>query len=200
MDEIPAGRERRQVAGELPFRVRFQRTVGRRARGGAQRDLPLRIGLEIQDLLRCGVTGGSATAERMRRGAAGRRGRREFVVVDVWNRAMCHLGMAERYSITARSDEMNKTEMADRLAARTGLSKGAAKDAVDGVFAIVGEALADDEEVRLPGFGTFGTRGRPARTGRNPRTGVAVAISASTSPTFKAGKTLKDTVNAGPRS
>ena len=122
------------------------------------------------------------------------------MVVGVWNRAMCHLGMAERYSITAGSDEMNKTEMADRLAARAGLSKGAARDAVDGVFAIVGEALADGEEVRLPGFGTFGTRNRPARTGRNPRTGEAVAISASTSPTFKAGKTLKDTVNAGPRS
>ena len=118
------------------------------------------------------------------------------MVVDAWNRAMCHLGMAERYNITARSHEMNKTEMADRLAARTGLSKGAAKDPVDGVFAIIGEALADGEEVRLPGFETFGTRSRPARSGRNPRTGEAVAISASTSPTIKAGKTLKDTVNA----
>ena len=91
---------------------------------------------------------------------------------------------------------MNKTEMADRLAARTGLSKSAARNAVDSVFATIGEALADVEDVRLPGFGTFGTRRRPARTGRNPRTGEAVSISASTSPTFKAGKTLKDTVNA----
>ena len=95
---------------------------------------------------------------------------------------------------------MNKTEMADRLAARTGLGKGAARDAVDGVFAIIGEALADGEDVRLPGFGTFGTRRRPARTGRNPSTGEAVSISASTSPTFKAGKTLKDTVNGAPGS
>ena len=95
---------------------------------------------------------------------------------------------------------MNKTEMADRLAARTGLSKSAARDAVDGVFAIIGEALADGEDVRLPGFGTFGARSRPARTGRNPMTGEAVSISASTSPTFKAGKTLKDTVNGGPGS
>ena len=95
---------------------------------------------------------------------------------------------------------MNKTEMADRLAARTGLSKSAARDAVEGVFAIIGEARADGEDVRLPGFGTLGTRSRPARTGRNPRTGEAVSISASTSPTFKAGKTLKDTVNAGPGS
>ena len=92
---------------------------------------------------------------------------------------------------------MNKVEMADRLAARIGLSKSAAKEAVDGVFASIGDALANGEEVRIAGFGTFGTRSRPARTGRNPRTGEAVSISASTSPTFKAGKTLKDAVTAG---
>ena len=90
--------------------------------------------------------------------------------------------------------------MADRLATRTGLGESAAKEAVDGVFAVIGDALADGEEVRVAGFGTFGTRSRPARTGRNPRTGEAVSISASTSPTFKAGKTLKDAVNADPGS
>ena len=95
---------------------------------------------------------------------------------------------------------MNMAEMADRLAARTGLSNAAAKEAVDGVFAAIGDALANGEKVRIPGFGTFGTRSRPARAGRNPRTGEAVSISASTSPTFKAGKTLKDTVNLGPGS
>ena len=95
---------------------------------------------------------------------------------------------------------MNKAEMADRLAARTGLSKVAGREAVDGVFAAIGDALANGEEVRIAGFGTFGTRSRPARTGRNARTGEAVSISASTSPTFRAGKTLKDTVNAGPGS
>lgn len=113
---------------------------------------------------------------------------------------MCHPGMAEGHCVTAGGEHMNKTEMAARLAARTGLSKGAARDAVDGMFAIIGEALADGEEVRLPGFGTFGIRSRPARTGRNPRTGEAVSIPASTSPTFKAGKTLKDSVNGGPGS
>ena len=92
---------------------------------------------------------------------------------------------------------MNKAEMADRLAARTGLSKAVAKEAVDGVFGAIGDALANGEEVRIAGFGTFGTRNRPARTGRNPSTGEAVSISASTSPTFKAGKTLKDVINAG---
>ena len=95
-------------------------------------------------------------------------------------------------------EPMNKAQMPGRLAAGTGLSKAVARDAVDGVFAIIGEALADGEDVRVPGSGTFGTRSRPARTGRNPGTGEAVSISASTLPTFKAGKTLKDTVNAGP--
>ena len=95
---------------------------------------------------------------------------------------------------------MNKTAMADRLAALTGLSKSVAKEAVAGVFAAIGEALANGEEVRIAGLGTFGTRGRPAPTRRNPRTGEAVSISASTLPTFKAGKTLKDAVKAGPAS
>ena len=91
---------------------------------------------------------------------------------------------------------MNKGQMADRLAARTGLNKAAARDAVDGVFETIGEALANGEEVRIAGFGSFGTRSRPARTGRNPRTGEPVSISASRSPSFKAGKTLKDSLNA----
>ena len=92
---------------------------------------------------------------------------------------------------------MNKAGVVDRLAARTGLSKAAAGEAVDGVFAVIGDALAAGDEVRIAGFGIFGTRSRPARTGRNPRTGEPVSISALTSPTFKAGKALKDAVNAG---
>ena len=99
---------------------------------------------------------------------------------------------------------MNKAETADWLAARVGLSKTVAREAVDGLFAVIGEALANGEEVRIAGFGAFGTRSRPARTGRNPRTGeavsISVSISVSTSPTFKAGKTLKGVVNAGPGS
>ena len=94
---------------------------------------------------------------------------------------------------------MNKAEMADRLAARAGLNKAAARDAVDSVFATIGEALADGDEVRIAGFGTFAARIRPARTGRNPRTGEAVSISASKSPSCKARKVLKDVVNGGQR-
>ena len=94
---------------------------------------------------------------------------------------------------------MNKQEMADRLAVGTGLDKAAARDAVDGVFEAIGEALANGDEVRIAGFGTFGNRNRPARTGRNPRTGEAISISASKSPSFKAGKRLRDAVNTGGR-
>ena len=94
---------------------------------------------------------------------------------------------------------MNKVEMADRLAAQTGMSKAAARDAVDSVFTTIGEALANDDEVRIAGFGTFAARTRPARTGRNPGTGEAITISASKSPSFKPGKALKDDVNGGQR-
>ena len=91
---------------------------------------------------------------------------------------------------------MNKSELAERLAGRTGMSKAAARDAVDGVFETIGEALVNGEEVTILGFGTFGTRNRPARTGRNPGTGEQIEIAASTAPAFKAGKTLKDAMNS----
>ena len=95
---------------------------------------------------------------------------------------------------------MNKVEMTDRLAARTGMNKVAARDAVDSVFATIGEALANGDEVRNAGLRTFAARTRPARTGGNPRTGEAISISASKSPSFKAGKALRDAVNADRRS
>ncbi len=88
---------------------------------------------------------------------------------------------------------MNKSELAERLAGRTGMSKTAAKDAVGGVFEMIGEALANGEEARILGFGTFDTRNRPAR---NTRTGESLSINASTVPVFKPGKTLKDAVNS----
>ena len=67
--------------------------------------------------------------------------------------------------------------------------------AVAAVFATIAEALARGEKVSIAGFGTFATRSRPARQGRNPATGESIAIAASTAPSFKAGKTLRDGVN-----
>ena len=92
---------------------------------------------------------------------------------------------------------MNRSELGERLADRTGMTKAGAKNAVDGVFDVIGEALANGEDVRIFGFGTFATRARPARTARNPRTGELVAVAASTVPVFKAGATLRKTVGGG---
>ena len=88
---------------------------------------------------------------------------------------------------------MNKSQIADRLAGRMGVSKAAA--AVDAVFETIGEALAGHEEVRIAGFGTFATKYRPPRTSCNPRTGETVSIPASAAPAFRAGKALKDAVS-----
>ena len=90
---------------------------------------------------------------------------------------------------------MNKAELAERLAGRTGMSKAAAKDAVDGVFEAIGEVLTNGEDARILGFGTFGTRNRPVHIARNPRTGESLSIAASTVPVFNPGRTLKDAVN-----
>ncbi|MEQ1688061.1 MAG: HU family DNA-binding protein [Sphingopyxis sp.] len=90
---------------------------------------------------------------------------------------------------------MNKQELVGSVADHTGLTKGDAAKAVDAVFdAITGE-LKKGGDVRLVGFGTFSVTKRKASTGRNPRTGEAMTIKASTQPKFKAGKGLKDAVN-----
>ena len=83
---------------------------------------------------------------------------------------------------------MNKSEIAGRVADRIGVSRSAAGDAVDAVFEAVSESLANGEELRIVGFGIFGARSRPARTGRNPQTGESLSIQASTAPVFKPGK------------
>ena len=90
---------------------------------------------------------------------------------------------------------MNKSETVGRVAGRMGLSKPAAEGAVDTVLAAIGEALAKGEDARIAGFGTFTTRTRRARTDRNPCTGESVSIPASKTPSFKAGKALKETVD-----
>ena len=98
---------------------------------------------------------------------------------------------------TPGRERVNKSEIASRVTDRTGVGRSAAGSAVDAVFEAIGEALAKGEDVRVVGFGTFGTRSRPARTGCNPRTGESLNIIASTTPTFKAGRPLRYAVNAG---
>ena len=90
---------------------------------------------------------------------------------------------------------MRKPELAAAIAEDTGLSKGKAQEVLNAITDQIGAALARDEGVSLPGFGSFSIRERSARTGRNPQTGAPMNIPASKSVGFKAGKQLKDAVN-----
>jgi DNA-binding protein HU-beta len=90
---------------------------------------------------------------------------------------------------------MNKNDLIAAVAEKSGLSKTDSGKAVDGVFDAISGTLKAKGEVRIVGFGTFSTAERKATTGRNPRTGEALQIAASTQPKFKAGKGLKDAVN-----
>lgn len=90
---------------------------------------------------------------------------------------------------------MNKTELVDFIANEAGITKAQANKSVDAFVAAVTKTLAKGKKVSLIGFGTFETRKRAARTGRNPQTGKTIKIAASTTPAFKAGKKLKDAVN-----
>ena len=89
---------------------------------------------------------------------------------------------------------MNKSELIDAVADYAELSKADAGRAVDGIINAVTNALKNQEDVALVGFGTFTVRERAARTGRNPQTGGTLEIPAAKIPAFKAGKALKDAV------
>ena len=91
---------------------------------------------------------------------------------------------------------MNRSELVEAMASKTGMSKAATDIAVKAFIEAVSEELAKGGKVQLVGFGTFETVHKAARTGRNPRTGAETKIAACTAPKFKAGKALKDQVNA----
>lgn len=95
---------------------------------------------------------------------------------------------------------MTKDEFAAKLAGKAGLSKAKAREVIDHIFTtdagngIIAVELDGSRDFTVTGFGTFGTRRRKARMGRNPQTGAAIHIPAMTVPTFRAGKGLKDRV------
>ncbi len=90
---------------------------------------------------------------------------------------------------------MNREELIDALADKTGSSKADADRTIGALIEIVTGALKKGDNVALVGFGTFEVRKRAARTGRNPATGETLKIKASKAPAFKAGATLKAAVN-----
>lgn len=91
---------------------------------------------------------------------------------------------------------MNKTELINAIAEKTELSKKDSEKALKAFIDVVTEELKKGEKVQLVGFGTFEVSERPERVGRNPQTKETMTIAASKSPKFKAGKALKDIVNA----
>ena len=91
---------------------------------------------------------------------------------------------------------MNKTELVAAIAEKAELSKKSAEAALKAFEDVVAEELKKGEKIQMVGFGTFEVAQREARTARNPRTGETMEVKASKSPKFKAGKALKDSVNA----
>ena len=91
---------------------------------------------------------------------------------------------------------MNKAYLINAVAQESGLTKKDSEAAIDALVSVVTESLAKEEKVVLVGFGTFETKNRAERKGRNPQTKEAITIPASKAPVFKAGKSLKDKVNA----
>ncbi len=89
---------------------------------------------------------------------------------------------------------MNKTELIAAMAEKAGVSKKDAEKVLGAFVDVVGDALKNGDKIQLVGFGTFETRERAAREGKNPQTGEKIKIAASTVPAFKAGKALKDLI------
>ena len=91
---------------------------------------------------------------------------------------------------------MNKTELVAAMAEQSGLSRKDAEKALKAFTDVVTDELKKDGKVQLVGFGTFEVSQRAAREGRNPQTGEVMPSAASKAPKFKAGKALKDMLNA----
>ena len=90
---------------------------------------------------------------------------------------------------------MNKAELINAAAEKTGLSKKDTEAAITAAIEVITEALTQSEKVQLVGFGSFEVKNRAARIGRNPKTKAQIEIPASKTPVFKAGKALKDAVS-----
>lgn len=90
---------------------------------------------------------------------------------------------------------MNKTEFVAAVAEKTGLKKKETETTINSAFEILSDLLANGDKLQVVGFGSFETRHRAARKGRNPKTKEEIDIPASTTPVFKPGKALKEAVN-----
>ncbi|WP_281883896.1 HU family DNA-binding protein [Paenibacillus sp. YYML68] len=89
---------------------------------------------------------------------------------------------------------MNKMDLINNIAEKSGMSKKDVESVLNSFIGEVTDALATGDKVQLIGFGTFETRKRSGRTGRNPQTGQEIVIPESNVPAFKAGNKLKEAV------
>ena len=87
---------------------------------------------------------------------------------------------------------MKTADLIDHVSREAGMEKGAAKKAIEAVFAGIVDAAKKGEEVNLPGFGRFKVKDSPARQGRNPATGATIEIAASKKLGFSPAKQVKD--------
>lgn len=90
---------------------------------------------------------------------------------------------------------MNKTDLVNNISSKSGLTKKDVESVLNGFLGEITDALVAGDKVQLIGFGTFETRKRAARAGRNPQTGNTIEIPESNVPAFKAGNKLKEAVN-----
>lgn len=90
---------------------------------------------------------------------------------------------------------MNKTQLIEVIADKSGLKKKEAEAALNAMTEAIAQALKAGDKVQLVGFGTYEVKERAARSGRNPKTGETIQIAASKHPAFTAGKALKDAIN-----
>jgi DNA-binding protein HU-beta len=110
------------------------------------------------------------------------------------NRVLAVMGIVGDRTQSEGSNGMNKQDLIAQVSAQLDLSKRQATDAVDAVFDTVAKAVAKGDKVSVPGFGSFEKRKRAARTARNPQTGAAIKVAATSVPAFKAGKEFKEAV------
>ena len=90
---------------------------------------------------------------------------------------------------------MTKAELITAIAEKGGYTKKDAEKALSSVVDVISDVLVNGDKITLVGFGTFETRQRAAKVGKNPQTGKEIKIAAKKVPAFKAGKALKDAVN-----
>lgn len=90
---------------------------------------------------------------------------------------------------------MNKTELIAKVAEKSGLTRKDSEKAVVALIDAITDALAEGDKIQLVGFGAFSVKERPARMGRNPKTGEPTEIPASRVPQFKAGKALREVID-----